>query len=333
MMKTTVLFLFSLLVVFHGKAQSRNYTVGFYNVENLYDTLNDPQVDDEEFLPGGKNQWTGDRYERKLNNLARVIDSLGGGPSVLGLCEVENRLVLEDLCSKKRLKEKGYGILHHNSPDRRGIDVAMLYKKADFEPLYTQFIRVALADDPEFITRDIFLVHGQLGKEEIYLFVNHWPSRRGGEDVSKPKRMAAAKALRHSIDTILAKKPKAAIVVMGDLNDEPTDASLVEGLKASGNPKSGDLFNTMYALKEKGDGSHSYKEQWGMLDQLIVSSSLLNPKTGLHWQVGSSQVYRPVWMHDKYSKHQGAPYRTYVGPKFIGGYSDHFPVYMVLTGK
>jgi hypothetical protein len=332
-MKTTFLFILSLVFVAGVQAQSKTYSVGFYNVENLYDTINDPDIDDEEFLPNGKYQWTGDRYERKLNNMARVIDSLGGGPSLLGMCEVENKKVLEDLCSTKRLKEKGYGILHHNSPDRRGIDVAMLYKKADFEPRFTTFIRVSIENDPGFITRDIFLVNGTLGKEEIYLLVNHWPSRRGGEDISMPKRMAAAKALRYSVDTILEKNPNAAIVIMGDLNDEPTDASLLDGLKASGNPKSGDLFNSMFALKEKGDGSHSYKEQWGMLDQLIVSKSLLNPKMKLNWVVGSTQVFRPVWMHDKYSKHQGAPYRTYVGPKFIGGYSDHFPVFMYLAGK
>ena len=309
----------------------KTYTIAFYNSENLYDTINDPDVDDEEFLPAGKNKWTGERYGKKLNNLSRVIDSVGGGPSLLGMCEIENKAVLEDLIKTKRLAGKGYGIVHHSSPDKRGIDVAMIYKTADFEPIYQKGLKVELSDG--YPTRDVLLVKGKLAGKELYIFVNHWPSRRGGEEESKPKRMAAAKAARTSIDSILAKNPNAAIVLMGDFNDTPKDASITEGLQANGDPKKGQLFNSSLALAEKGEGTHSYKEEWSLLDQLIISTGLKTGKSKIQWVENSTSIYRPVWMHDKYSKHAGAPYRTFIGPKFIGGYSDHFPVFLQVEVK
>jgi len=308
-------------------------TIAFYNSENLYDTLNDPGVDDEEFLPEGKNKWTGTRFEKKIENLSKVIDSLGGGPSVLGLCEIENRFVLEELIKSKRLAPKNYGIVHTNSPDKRGIDVGLIYQMADFSPLFHKSIRVTLDSDSNFITRDILMVKGLLRKQPIYFFVNHWPSRRGGEEESRAKRIAAAKAARFSIDTILKNNPNANIVLMGDFNDEPTDVSIKEHLGATDSPSNGILFNTSASLKTAGDGSYSYKEHWDMIDQLIVSPALLNKKGKVQWQMGSTMVYRPIWLQDKYSKHAGAPYRTYGGPKYLGGYSDHFPVFLSLMIK
>jgi endonuclease/exonuclease/phosphatase family metal-dependent hydrolase len=171
-----------------------------------------------------------------------------------------------------------------------------------------------------------------LFSKPIYFFINHWPSRRGGEEESRAKRIAAAKTARFSIDTILKADPKANIVLMGDFNDSPVDKSIVEFLGASDSPEAKDLvlFNAMAPLAKAGDGSHSYKNEWNMLDQIILSKNLLSPKSKLKYEPNSAAVYRPIWMHDKYSKHQGAPYRTYSGPKFIGGYSDHFPVFVKL---
>jgi len=310
--------------------KKKSFTVAFYNSENLYDTINDPEADDEEFLPEGKNKWNGYRFEKKLESLSMVIDSLGGGPSILGMCEVENRFVLEELIKTKRLESKNYGIVHSNSPDKRGIDVALIYQKADFVPLFQKAIHVSLESDPDFVTRNILLVKGLLGKQPIYIFVNHWPSRRGGEEESRIKRIAAAKSARFSIDTILKNDPKASILLMGDFNDEPTDVSIKEHLDAGGLTENNLLFNTMAPLKSAGDGSYSYKEHWDMIDQLIVSRILTNKKSKLYLEDGSTKVYRPIWAQDKGARHAGAPFRTYGGPKYLGGFSDHFPVYLIL---
>ena len=309
------------------QAQKKEFTIAFYNVENLYDTINDPEIDDEEFLPQGKNKWNGERFSRKIDNLAKVIDSLGGGPSILGLCEVENKYVLEELIRHPRLAAKGYGIVHRNSPDKRGIDVAMIYKLADFKPDGSTGLRVQLPGDSAYPTRDILLVNGKLNGKPVHIFVNHWPSRRGGEEESKAKRMAAALVARASIDSIQKLDPKARIILMGDLNDQPSDASVSIGLKAEGQDGKSDLLNLTAALAARGEGSHSYKEAWNMLDNLVVSRNMADTKKGIRVVASSTAIYNPIWMHDKYSRHKGAPYRTYAGPKFIGGYSDHYPVY------
>ncbi len=322
-----ILVLFSTSAAF--SQSKKELTIAFYNTENLYDTINDTSVDDEEFLPDGKNNWTGERFQRKLNSLAKVIDSLGGGPDVLGLCEVENRSVLTDLLNEKRLAAKGYAIVHENSPDKRGIDVALIYKKTVFKPLFHKMLRVQ-TEDPEFITRDIMMVKGEVNRKPLYVFVNHWPSRRGGEEESRPKRKAAALVLRQTLDTILAKNPNAAMVMMGDFNDSPFDESLKKHLLASDTTLPGhkrEVYNTTARLAKAGDGSHMYKGKWDMLDQIIISSGLVEGRSGMTWKTNSSAVYRPVWMVDKYARDPGEPYRTYGGPKYKGGYSDHFPVF------
>lgn len=317
----------------NGEAQGkRGLTLAFYNVENLYDTIDDPQVDDDEFLPAAKSAWNAQRYQQKLKNLSTVIDSIGGGPSILGLCEVENRVVLEDLIGTERLRRKNYGIVHENSPDKRGIDVALLYRKKVFVPLFHKMIRVAKDDDPEFITRDIMLVKGLLRKKPMYIFINHWPSRRGGEELSEGKRLSASRAARFSVDSILKSNPNAAIVLMGDFNDEPGDSSIAKVLGASSmvDQNEGPLFNTMASLKARGDGSHSFSNKWHMLDQIIISKYLILSKKGIRFRQESSSVFRPSWLQDKNPKYQGSPFRTYAGTKYLGGYSDHFPVFCIL---
>ena len=318
---------------FSALAQNKkSSTIAFYNCENLFDTKNDPEINDEDFLPESKSQWTEDRYQAKLKNLAKVIDSLGGGPAVLGVCEVENRQVLEDLVKTDPIAKKGYGIVHQNSPDKRGIDVAMIYQTAVFTPSFTKMIRVSLPDDPEFITRDIMLVKGLLNKKPFYFFINHWPSRRGGEEKSEVKRIAAAKAARFSVDTILAANPKANIVLMGDFNDEPIDTSMKSILMASLDQSKIEhkLYNTMSVLKKAGEGSHYFGGGKHMLDQIVVTGALLSPKSKPHLKSESSTIYHPIWMQDQNPKYKGSPFRTYAGQKYLGGYSDHFPVYTVL---
>jgi predicted extracellular nuclease len=330
-MKKNILLLFALIHWMQVSGQKNIRSIAFYNVENLYDTINDPAVDDEEFLPQGKNAWTSERYQRKLNNLARVIDSLGGGPALLGLCEVENEGVLNDLIQHRLLIGKGYGIVHRNSPDKRGIDVALLYRKADFSPEAVSSLTVKLPGDSAYPTRDILLVSGKLLGNPMHIFVNHWPSRRGGEQESAGKRMAAAMVAGKAVDSLLKNNRNACIVLVGDFNDQPGDASLLTGLRAEGPSGKSDLLNLSAALAEKGEGTHSYKEAWNMLDNLIVSRSMAGKTKGLALVPGSAEIYRPVWLQDKYSRHAGAPYRTFAGSKFIGGYSDHFPVFFKLS--
>jgi hypothetical protein len=308
-------------------AQKNVKTIAFYNVENLFDTINDPLIDDEEFLPQGKNKWNGDRYGRKLSNLSRVIDSLGGGPSLLGLCEVENEAVLQDLIAQPLLNGKKYGIVHRHSPDRRGIDVALLYLKSDFIPETVASLRVQLPGDSAQPTRDVLLVSGKLLGHPLHLFVNHWPSRRGGEQESAAKRMAAALTVRKAVDSLQKKYPSAQMILLGDFNDQPGDASIRNGLRAGEEGSGSDLFNLTAALAGRGEGSHSYKETWNMLDNLIVSANFAARSNSISLIQGSAAVFHPLWMQDKYARHAGAPYRTYAGPKFIGGFSDHFPVF------
>lgn len=318
--------LFQLPVCLQAQEKERRFSVAFYNVENLFDTLDDPAIDDEEFLPSGKNQWTGERYRRKLRQLSRVIDSLGGGPGILGLCEIENRAVLEDLVREGLLREKNYGIVHINSPDARGIDVALIYRKKNFTVTGSRAIPVRFEEDPGFRTRDILMVKGKWDNQELFVFVNHWPSRRGGEEESRPKRMAAARSLRRVTDSLLKANPDVRFLIMGDFNDEPGDASISKELGAGSDPSEKGVFNAMASLAAAGQGSHSYRETWNMLDQIMVSPGLRGGK-GLAWVPESAGVYRPFWMHDRYAKHPGAPYRTYAGPRFIGGFSDHYPVF------
>jgi predicted extracellular nuclease len=323
----------------NAQKNSTKYTVAFYNIENLFDTINDPKIDDEEFLPEGKYQWNTSRYVQKLNSLSKVIDSLGDpdGPEILGLCEVENRDVVQDLTNTPKLKNKGYGIVHINSPDGRGIDVALIFKKEFFTPEAYTALPVRLDLDPDFKTRDILLVSGKSKYgDKLHLFVNHWPSRRGGKEATDVKRIQAAKVARKAVDSLFSIDPKAKILLMGDFNDEPTDESIMVHLNAqqkSTTPQT--LQNLMWALKAEGKGTHMHAKQWNMLDQIIVSKAFTDARIGLNIIAGSAGIYAPEWMKDPNPKFGGSPYRTYAGEKYLGGYSDHFPVFvhLVKAGK
>lgn len=310
----------------------KRYVVAFYNVENLFDTYNDPRTNDDDFTPSGKLNWTQERYQRKIQNLAMSIARIEAyAPDLLGLCEVENRQVLEDLIDTDYLRMKDYGIIHYDSPDERGIDVALLYKRHAFQPYKSQAYPVKLEKDK---TRDILMVSGILGgRDTLHVIVCHFPSRRGGAKESEPKRMMAAQRVRALINTLYEQQPQANIIVMGDFNDEPNNKSLWEGLQArphSFDLKPGELYNPMAVLHYQQQGSYRYQEHWQMLDQILLSQSLLKTDGRLRYRMGSASIFAPDFLRQTKGDHAGSPLPTYAGEQYLGGFSDHFPVYIVL---
>lgn len=342
-MKTIIISIILFISSVHLQAQLANTykirTVAFYNVENLFDTLNDSLTFDDDRTPLGKDQWTVERYQQKLANIAKVISEIGAqetntSPDIIGICEVENQQVLQDLIHHPYLNNKAYGIIHFDSPDERGIDVGLLYKKSAFIPITFTSHRLLLKKDngDRDYTRDQLVVAGLLDGEEIHFIVNHWPSRSGGETRSKPNRLAAAALNKRIIDSITRYHPDAKIMSMGDLNDDPIDDSLKKILKTKGNPKnlaSHDLFNPMERLFKKGIGTLAYRDRWNLFDQLFFTANMLQKSEGSYqfWKAG---VYNPSYLVDQHGKYKGYPLRTYAGGSYVGGYSDHFPVYLYL---
>ncbi|MEN8790524.1 MAG: endonuclease/exonuclease/phosphatase family protein [Flavobacteriaceae bacterium] len=324
----------------HDKYAIRS--VFFYNVENLFDTINDPKTFDDPRTTQGKDKWNAKRYNTKLDRLARVISSFGPidstkGPDLLGLCEVENHAVLDDLVHHPQLLGFQYGIIHGDSPDERGMDVALVYKRSAFIPIAFQEHRLWLFNEEQEVeyTRNQLVVAGQMDEEEYHIIVNHWPSRRGGEARSKPYRIAAAKLTDRILDSIKSLSEDPRIIVMGDFNDNPIDASIKHVLKATGSKDSSTsetLFNPMEKLFRKGIGSLAYRDKWSLFDQIILSGNLTRKSKGRYyfWQAG---VYKPDFLIDPRGRYKGYPFRTYAAGKYQGGYSDHFPVYVWLIKK
>lgn len=326
----TFAFLVSCSAVSYNK--KRNITVVFYNVENLFDTENNSGSNDGEFTPEGANKWTEERYVKKLEDISKVLSSVNKNelPEIIGLCETENRKVLDDLVVNSRLSGGKYKIEHYESPDFRGIDCALLYRPDEFKVIKSTPLHVAFADDPAFTTRDILYVKGKTNnREEFHIFVNHWPSRIGGLEQTEPKRMAVARLLKSKIDSVQTANPKANILVMGDMNDEPSNKSLSEVLGAkSPEVKNAALVNLMYPDHRNKKGSYNYRGNWNMLDNIVVSSGLLDNK-GFQCVEKQGFVFREKWM--EYEKDgKISPNRTYGGPNYYGGASDHFPVYFML---
>lgn len=323
-------------------AQETNYQaacIAFYNVENLFDTIQDPKVRDEEFLPEGGRKWDRKKYQQKLDNLAKVIDQIGrnvgvDGPAILGVCEVENRRVLEDLCRTDALKAKNYQIVHEDSPDARGIDVALLYRPTVFKVLAHRMHRVPM---PERATRDLLVVTGLFEEDTLSVIVNHWPSRSGGEQRSAPRRIQAAEVARSISDSLKQRNPKAKIILMGDFNDDPNNDSIKKTLGAKGKlsqVKAGDLFNPMFEMHRRGLGSLAYRDTWQIFDQLILSSALLEKsESGYFYLANSAKVFSPTWLKQSKGRFGGYPFRTFAGGSYAGGFSDHFPVYLFLVKK
>lgn len=314
-------------------AARRNMTVAFYNVENLFDTEDEPGKNDTEFTPGGDKQWNIMRYRVKIENISKVISSINEGdlPEIVGLSEVENEQVLRDVVNSGLLLQGNYGIIHVESPDIRGIDCALIYRKDEFKVLEYFAIPVQFKNEPNFKTRDILYVKGKtVNRETFHIFVNHWPSRIGGLEKTEPARIEVAKLLKSKIDSVLSEDQKANIIVMGDLNDEPTNKSVSEILDAK-NPEKGEssLVNLMFPDDAENKGTYFYNGQWNMLDNFIISSSLLDSK-GFYCKERKGFIYHETWMEYKNRDGIATPNRTYGGPNYYGGVSDHFPIYFRL---
>lgn len=299
--------------------------VAFYNVENLFDIMDDPTGHDEEFLPTAKKEWTQERYEKKLNQLAQVFVELEL-PTIIGLCEVENEGVMRDLATQTALKKARYKTVHFESPDYRGIDVGLLYKKKCFEVLDKSIIRITFPEKivSDYTTRDVLLVKGLLHKkDEVYFFVNHWPSRRGGLKASSPKREYVAAQVRKKVEEIYAINPDANIILMGDFNDEPDNKSVEEVLIASSI-----LENAMTELDEKGLGTYNYRGNWNMIDQFIISKNMDEKSHSLH--LLKADILTADYLYYDNKKYGKTPTRTYGGNRYFGGYSDHLPIFIDL---
>jgi predicted extracellular nuclease len=350
-MKKNISFLFLTLFIITGcnsgrKQQSQSYKeneesqifrIAFYNTENLYDIDDDPETNDQEFTPTGSRNWDYYKYNDKMQKVAKVLIAVGGwqGCDLIGLCEIENRKVLGDLIKLTPMKSLDYGIIHRESKDPRGSDVALLYRKSTFQPIFYDFFMITFENDSASRTRDILYAKGIVkGLDTLHIIVNHWPSRRGGKEQSEPRRIQAGEFLRMKVDSILKINKDSKIVMMGDLNDEPLDRSLVEALGAQGDSTkvSGTvLYNFMYHFDKKGLGSYKYQYEWNMLDQIIGSPALFNGNK-LFCNYSAAHIFQADWLMEDDPKFPGKkPMRTFSGPRYIGGYSDHLPVYLDLS--
>ncbi len=318
-----------------------DYRIMFYNCENFFDTYDDSLKRDDDFTPDGVKHWTQRKYEEKLGHLSRVITSVGGWqpPELVGLCEVENQFVLEQLTKESPLKVFNYKIIHFESPDRRGIDVALLYIPSKFKPIVERKIPVVFPENMGKPTRDILYVVGlTTHKDTLHIFVNHWPSRWGGMLETEPKRMFVANLLRTKVDSIFDENPDAKIIIMGDLNDFPTNKSCLETLHPShdfDNIKHNEIYNLAYYLQEeKGKFSHRYHGEAGILDQMMVSGALLDTSSTIYMTKDDAHIYSAPFLLEKDPDYGGyKTNRTYIGMKYHGGYSDHLPPYIDLYYK
>lgn len=340
--------LISLSLVHVGKltGQENKYklaTVGFYNLENLFDTIDQKGVRDSEYTPESEKNWDTEKYQNKLRNMAQIISRIGRElsplpPTILGVSEIENRGVLEDLVQTPKLKPHNYGIVHYNSPDERGIDVALLYQKEYFTVTNTKSVRFPRIKDEEgdtFLTRDQLVVSGMLDNEKIHIVVNHWPSRYGGEKRSRPYRNEAARLCRAIVDSLMTLEKDPKIIVMGDFNDDPINESLTKYLKAEGKKKKVDgkeLYNPMYEMHKKGLGTLAYRDQWNLFDQVIVSKALIREELD-SYRLYQTNIFAKEYMKQEEGRYKGYPKRTHAGGIYLNGYSDHFPVYIYLIKK
>jgi hypothetical protein len=359
--KITLLFLFFSIIC--ANAQQKKFsvhTVAFYNLENLFDTINNPNID-EEWLPNGAQNWTSEKYNKKLENLARVLSEIGTGenpnsPTLIGASEIENRGVLEDLVRQPKLAVNDYGIVQYDSPDKRGIDVALLYQKKHFKP--TSSINIPLliyrndskivekntgetaedkadsdknevAIDNRIYTRDVLLVTGILDGDEVNIIVNHWPSRSGGEKKSSPFREAAGRLDRKIMDSIYKVNPNAKIINMGDLNDGTYNKSVKEGVGAKlkkEEVKQFGVYNPFEQMAKDGNSSLFYRDAGDIFDQIMVSETLIQKdySSYRYWKAG---IYNKPYMIQTTGQYKGYPLRHSINEV---GFSDHFPVYIYL---
>ncbi len=329
--------LFSLL---HSKtlAQS-NFRVMFYNVENLFDTKHDSLKNDQDYLPGGFMNWSNWKYWEKQRNIGRVITAVGQmqSPALVGLCEIENDSVVFDLTKRSPIRAQQYEYLVTNSPDLRGIDVALLYQRHQFKLIEKNEYELVRNEKDARPTRNILHAVGQvISGDTLDVFVCHFPSRYGGQLVSEGGRIDAAQLLRDKSDSLFAVRQNANIIIMGDFNDHPNDKSIFKVLKARSlnyNLSPHELYNMFFhRIKEKDFGTLKYQGNWGVLDQFIVSGNLLIEQKRVNINNNEAHIFNDDFLTEKDEKYGGIrPYRTYLGPRYMGGFSDHFPIYMDLN--
>ncbi|MCC6372167.1 MAG: endonuclease/exonuclease/phosphatase family protein [Bacteroidia bacterium] len=312
--------------------------IGFWNVENLYDTLNDKWKNDEEFTPFGTNAWTGSRYRTKIEHLAEVISQMAtdvtpDGLAIVGLCEIENKSVVKDLINSPKLKKRNYQFVHIEGPDARGVDPSFIYNPAYFKVTKAVSYAVHLVTDTSHKTRDILVVSGLFVGEPLTVLVNHWPSRRGGEMLSRPNRNGAAKVARHISDSITTTNPQAKVVIMGDLNDDPVNDCVKKHIRTYADVKDAkvdEFFNPMEKPYKEGIGTLAWQDSWNLFDQIILNQPLV-PNGFESWQYYKVKIYNKSFLKSDFGNFRGYPFRTYSGGAYTGGYSDHFPVFILMA--
>jgi len=335
-----LLFILSFFLVKAQDSKPSDFKAVFYNFENLFDTEDDTAKWDEQFLPNGDKHWTYWKYQSKLKNLAKVITAVGGwqDAAIVGACEIENAFVLEELTTKSPLKKLNYKFIHKESPDKRGIDVALLYQEEQFTPLFYKHIQIDFPFAPNSKTRDILYVKGLAkDKDTLHIFVNHWPSRWGGQMKTEPKRIFVAQTLRKQVDSLFSAIKNPNIIIMGDFNDAPTDKSVIEFLKAQPPVKKTEakqIYNLMYPLSLTNEGTHPFHGHWAVLDHMIVSSALLDKSNKIYTTIESAYPFKAEFLLEEDTKYGGTKTnRSYIGFKYNGGYSDHLPVILDLFFK
>lgn len=309
--------------------------IAFYNFENLFDTIpNNPEGRDEEFTPKGQRQWDGRKYREKVHNLAYAISQFKTkttplGPAIIGVSEIENRSVMEDVAAQPELRPWNLQIVHHDSPDARGVDVGLMYNPRYFTVENVTNHRLTAVP---FRTRDQMCVVGKLLGQRIAVIVNHWPSRLGGQEKSEPNRIAAAELSKAIADSLWNVDPETGVIVMGDLNDDPMDKSCAKILGAQ-RKKDGvqphGFYNPWWDILERGIGTLAYKSSWNLFDQIIVSGNLVNAPEN-RWNLFDARVHNFEFLKDKEGNRVGYPKRTYAAGSYLGGYSDHFPTEIFL---
>ncbi len=346
-MKNIYITLFLAFFSIHISAQkATNYklvVVAFYNMENYYDTINNPAVNDDEFTPEGERHYTSEVYKTKTERLATVISKIGtdikpgtaDGPALLGVAEIENDTVLNDLTHNHLLSARNYQFVHYDSKDARGIDVALIYNPKYFKVEESRAIAVKFPGSKKFFTRDILWVKGKLDGETINVYVNHWPSRLGGEEQSAPFRNLAARICKKHIDSIAFADGIQKVIIMGDFNDDPISSSISNILGAKEKKedvKKNGIYNPWVELYKKGIGTLAYQDTWGLFDQILLTSPWLN-KSQPGYFFYKQFVFNREFMIENIGQYKGYPMRTYDGNNYRGGFSDHFPTYIVLLKK
>lgn len=322
-------------------AQTKQYKVGvigFYNCENFYDTIDDPKINDDDFTPAGQMRYGTAIYTDKVARLAEVLSQIGkditpDGLAMFGVAEIENQKVLEDLIAQPAFKGRNYKIVHYDSPDQRGVDVALIYNPKYFRVLTSYPLNVPLMEDGKpHPTRDILWVQGIYDGDTVNVYVNHWPSRRGGEEASAPNRALAAGVAKKAIDEKMKENPNVKVILMGDLNDDPTSPSVTKVLGAKGDKDKvgkGEMYNPWVKFTKNGIGTLAFDDSWNLFDQIMVSYGFLDQKQSGYFYSKAS-IFKKDFMITQTGSHKGYPLRTFNGNEYQHGYSDHLPTYIVL---